>query len=520
MQDGQYGVCLRRAGEELKLPQDIYLASPNGKLDEYTAKDLHFSSLCQGHKETNGEATVGGKSTEYCVWNHAYRSRYPFTFTVTASDKTKLSDHIALLRVFENGRLAYTWNKDSEASSIVIPSPLLRTSGLPFDAPLDLRIVPAGVEIDSAELQKQAEQVNSRTEQALKIVADTAMREIVDADPALKGAYDCYRWQVKDITRQIRALTETGIAGPSEPRPQHCEAVPLAAPKPGLNLAKEYEKAKTEGAKALKEAQSEVDKQLKGILDSAQSAVEKAQEGLNSEVKRWRDQPNVVRTAEQLRFADQQTKRLLLMADQVYELGQSLQISYGYLSRRLASLGGDPAQQARAYGHLAEQLQTAGSPFQQIENNPELAAGEKRLKMRYREYLQGYILSPWNAVPLKTQGESKGFELDPANILPVIDVVGGRWQWGPSRFQELRVGVGGMYYADKKDTEEVVGGQLQKTTKDVFRKGVQGNLGLGTLRLGVVFPVGDGKDAFTKEFRLLFGLDLAKLITGQNLEAL
>lgn len=512
-EDLKPGVCIKREGQELAIPDDIALTSAN--LERYyTARPIdNWSAICQKRDQEDGQVAISGRTQKFCIWNHAYRAKYPFDLRLETEEPApaKLKDYISLVRVFENGRLAFTWNQGSEARSVSIPYEMLKDTGLPFDAALELRVMPAGVPIDDAVLREPAKEGADRTRQVLRIFGQAALNEIVLGDPRLKAAYECYRWQLREIAQKVQAITggSKPAAGVPPPAAATCPAPTVDA---DVSVLEAYRKAKTEGRRAAEAATKKLLDEIEKVDESVAAAVEAAVQKLLSEQATWR----TGQTAQKIAQADAQLQRMLALADEVRGLGRELKGSYRDLVARAKALRDDTAEQARVFGRVAEQLETAGSPFQQTRPNPDLAPGEKTFQMKYREHFQYYILAPWNAVPIKTTGHDQGFIFDASNVLPVVDVFGGRWQWNSSRFSELRLAVGWMYYSDKIETETMVGGQPQKDTKEIFNHGPQINLGVGTLRAGVVVGLKNDHDA--DRWRLLLGLDLVKLISGQNLE--
>ncbi len=225
-EDLKPGVCVKREGQELAIPDDIALTSAS--LERYyTARPIdNWSAICQKSDQEDGQVVLSGRTQKYCIWNHAYRAKYPFDLRLEIEEPApaKLKDYISLVRVFENGRLAFTWNQGSEARSISIPYEMLKDTGLPFDAALELRVMPAGVPIDDAVLREPAKEGADRTRQVLRIFGQAALNEIVLADPKLKAAYECYRWQLREIAQKVQAITggSKPAAGvpPSHPPPK------------------------------------------------------------------------------------------------------------------------------------------------------------------------------------------------------------------------------------------------------------------------------------------------------------
>jgi hypothetical protein len=96
-------------------------------------------------------------------------------------------------------------------------------------------------------------------------------------------------------------------------------------------------------------------------------------------------------------------------------------------------------------------------------------------------------------------------------VVPVLDAVGGRWQWGTSRFNDVRFGFGALYSV-LKGNDGV----------DHWNLGGEANLSVATFHLGLAYTpfrrASFGDLGNQDRFRMLIGADLYKLIAGGNLE--
>ncbi len=548
------GVCIKWSDRELEVPDDIPLASTNlsAYLKGVTWKSANASSICQRKDSKDGTVSVEGATLDYCVWNHAYRSKFPFSIRlkVEAGEK-KLKDFVHLVRIFENGRLVFAWNKASNIQELVIPYQALKDTGLPFDAPLDLMILPSTVEVDEASINTQAVAADNRYIQVAGLFGQAVIGGIVAAEPKLKGAYDCYLWRLNKLSWDLNQIAQ-GTNRIFSPQPTNAATCNPLAVQGSLSLVKKYQEAKEKGQKALLEAENKALVEIDRLNATAGQEVRSAKQYLTDDFNDWISKTKLqieqnkyeqaksekkgdtarvtalaarlIELQNNLRDAEARLLKALALADDVQYLAQDLKASYGALATRLVAIKNNPAEQAKIFGYVAQQLEANGSPFQQITSNPQPASGERVLKMGYRESWQWYLLAPWTGIPLKIQGGNSEALFDESNILPIIDVVGGRWQWGQSRFQEVRVGLGVMFFSDKVEAKENTTTMSSsrkesaetKKTENKFSCGPEANLGLGNLRLG--FTWGLCRESEGSLFRFIVGADLVKLFTGQNVE--
>ncbi|MDI1430683.1 hypothetical protein [Polyangium sorediatum] len=174
-----------------------------------------------------------------------------------------------------------------------------------------------------------------------------------------------------------------------------------------------------------------------------------------------------------------------------------------------------PEAQQRLYLTLAAQATNLDTLFPQRAANPLPDAGESQLKMSYYDPFQVYAFGAWNGVPFPIKDDTVSSEIKLDNAIPIIDVVGLRFQWRCSgfwnRFADARIGLG---FLGLRDTVKNADGIQQYTP---FHFGAQLSVAIANLRVGAGYMLHEPWDE--RNLRLIVGLDLAQLVTGKSLEA-
>ena len=132
--------------------------------------------------------------------------------------------------------------------------------------------------------------------------------------------------------------------------------------------------------------------------------------------------------------------------------------------------------------------------------------------MSYEDPLQVYFFAPWNGISTYIDGEV-GAEIDLENLIPILDWIGIRRQWGKSRLADFRAAMGIFLLGDKLRN-------VDGSTREVVNWTAQANVGLAGFKVGVgvVMNRRAGLSGFRDRMRLLIGYDLVKLISGLNAE--
>jgi hypothetical protein len=146
--------------------------------------------------------------------------------------------------------------------------------------------------------------------------------------------------------------------------------------------------------------------------------------------------------------------------------------------------------------------------------------------MEYGDPFQFFGLAPWHGVPFRLT-RNPGASLGIQNAIPILDVVGFRYQWGSGRSTSIRAGLGLMYFQD----EDVVrmqmpssgAGGMSAVTESVFNFAIEANVSWTGLIVGAGYVTNDrsyaGKADWAR-FRLIVGADLLKVFGNRWAEAL
>jgi hypothetical protein len=145
-----------------------------------------------------------------------------------------------------------------------------------------------------------------------------------------------------------------------------------------------------------------------------------------------------------------------------------------------------------------------------------MLTGERGLGMRYSDRWQFFAFAPWTAFPVSFKGDP---DFTAANLIPIVDVLGWRYQFASSRMADIRAGIGGTalsFTAEEKGTDE--SGATVKKDVQHLRAAPEVNLGIGNVKVGLSYLFVDHLDK-EQRWRVLVGADLYKLISGNNIEA-
>ena len=153
--------------------------------------------------------------------------------------------------------------------------------------------------------------------------------------------------------------------------------------------------------------------------------------------------------------------------------------------------------------------------FEDRHDNPPAFVDESVLPMKYEQSIKPYALGLWNAVSINPKRPDE-VTFGAENLIPVVDLVGVRWNFDDSRYGGLQTGFGFAYFKD-------VTFDLDGRSHAVFNAATQFNVGVGPARLGVgvVLNGSSGQRASLRDgerVRLFVGVDLAKLFTAKDAE--
>jgi hypothetical protein len=538
------GVCIKRVGQPVQVPSGIIIATDDGgpSLNRFCEDDYKWYALVPPEGTAAENTWVRG-----CTWNGTFHSTRPFTFTLMTRTDVAVADYVEAFRVYRNGDLMAAWNSASDAPNphrVVLDGRLMVTGTFaatqpPHMAAMDLRILPreTGVTHElQIEVREDRARFITRVSTAAKAAADVALPPGTDARKSL----ECLVAQISSASATIQAMVDKPAL---VQMPKGCTplidaggATPLSDAYRDIKNQTEEQlqsiRTKAEEAvvakrqEAIKKISPEVLSVLQKVVDwaktsagltAAQVAAVAAVEGcvktfgsLPEEDKACVDKlralaPDVVAKIQPLIdsavLLDQDLSILLRTADEARLLAANL------YDRTRDTLK-DPNKQAQIFNAFTASLNTQGGVFEPHRDNPPLIASEQRLEMAYSDPWQGFVLAPWNAVPLRVSDEVEA-DLNAAVVIPILDLGGVRYQWSRSRLADFRGAVGVGFI------------ETQEANSDSKRAAFLPNvsLGVGTFKLGLGYAfgkhIGDGAD----HLRVLVGADLFKLISGSNIEA-
>jgi hypothetical protein len=517
------GVCVKARDRALEIPERITLAGES--LDA-------LGYICEAEPRK-----LGDDARQACVWNHVVRNAYPLTFTLVA-ENGKISDYVALARVYRNGALLSRYNA---ASALKDPRVLefsgeaLAVSSSPFAARpphlarMDLRVVPAGVSFDPALLEEELVSYEGRTRQRL---TDLGHAVIGTLDPELGKNVACALERLRSIESQIKGFV---TATPKAPVTS-CPAGDVAAAPPVTAFRARFDKLTSATQGKLEQVTKDVDAELERGRSWLEGALEKVRADAKipefiaeratrlAELEQKLAALTADKRAQLLREADKvkaeldRARAALSRLDEAIDDAAKLMTDTENLARELRGTVrralADKTAQVRAYDASVASLEKSGNLFEAYTDNPDVLAGEQRLAMRHGDTFQTFALAPWNGAVFRVAGEL-GTELNADNLIPIVDLFGVRVQWSDSRFSEFRAALGALYFRDKRTTNGV--------PEEDFTPAFQANVSLGTVKVGAAIAPwnpqhGDGTKA-EKVLRILIGADLLKAISGTNVEA-
>jgi len=548
------GHCIKRPGQSLQLPAAMLIAAPEGRptLERFCRsdedeKDYQFalSVLADEKAEGSQKSSAATRPVKACTWNGIFHSARPFTLTLLAKKGQSLGQYVDFLRVYRNGDLVGAWNRASDRETISkialsgdsLVAGIFAATQPPHLSDMDIRVIPRsdGIrqEVDTAVVDAHA-----RFRARLSVAVD-AVRGLV-LSPSESQSLECLRESLRLSVRRIERVVSDQVVVPSD---APCDTLTKGQPELQA-LSTEYRDAKKKGLADLEklraEAYARID-ELKRIVieklpEQQQLLIEKMLVmAFHSTKESLNDAQRAAVVACKAELVDRDPRANCGKA--ILEASPTLEGEYGKLTGvlrvidgdltfltqtvdeamaladRLADkvkgIGSDPNRQAQVFNAFAQSLAAQGDVFEPRRDNPPLLVGEQKLDLKYADKFQFFTLAPWNGVPIRVKG-STGADFTAAIAIPLVDILGGRYQWGVSRFAELR-GAFGLGYV-----------QTEEPNSDSKRSAALPNLslGVGTFRVGVGVAVGKGFGSTGERVRLIAGVDLFKLLSGSNVEAL
>jgi hypothetical protein len=509
------GVCIKKTGAPFAFPSPIYLeGTENGPTD------TQFNGMCLDEKEIGNTAlptpapaaeakAAPSVETHACAWSHLYRDSHPLTFKIRTNGES-LSHFAHVIRVFRNGKLVFSWKDDNVLASLAIPGAIIAANLMPYGAPMDLRIIPAGSP-DDPSVDTHVTQTVDPLISRLEIVKGVLLGP-KGPTPALMPEIACVSWMVSKA--QAAAYQILGKTAPSEPGPQPDNCNP---PKDGqaASLHDQIVAAVKGGTQA---ANQDIDSAITALgAEFGASIATEAEKAKASLIKKGEAHglPNgltVSKTVEQINE----------LAGQGAQIFDSVSASVRGILADVKQLTKDRDEQAREFAAVTDALAENGSVFEPFTKNPALVDGETSLDMHYGDRFQIFFLAPWNGLSIRVTrnvGTSLGLE----NAIPILDLTGFRYQWGTGRSQSFRMGWGFMYFKDEATVMPLattpVGTTM--TTESVFNVATESSVSWFGFNAGVGYVLNDrdfGGFWARDRIRVIVGADLLKLFGNKSAE--
>ncbi|MDC3955266.1 hypothetical protein [Polyangium jinanense] len=556
-------VCMKMGGK--LLPQStITLEMDDARYDHYR--------LCGGNVE---EPKWPGSKLS-CAWNGNFRDTHPADFILFAADGKTLAQHLRGVRAFRNGELAFRWvgGPDLEETTIsgkyvlVVPGKQLKASFMPHLTQIDLRLVGFGSEVETSFLTEEVARVDNKIKDQIGRAWRGAISSRVFEDARIAEYLSSLQTRSQAIQCRARALLQPDSTD------ETCPGTKTAELQAREDLTTFYKQLKETAAgdieDARKTAEKSVQQQLDAIgLEGEQALVEfyetvklywsgngAGQDGwlrIYNEAIAKEKAATLARSPSMSEFAAAAKSYGITIPDELEDkhkptgaaflawfklrqsgdqLGDILKHGDAIMREALAmthetsdlmakiradvqKVAKDDEARAQLFQDVFDALDPA-DPFVQYEDNPPQAKGESILSMRYSDKQQFYALAPWYAVSMRVSGDVS-VQFNESVLIPVIDVVGSRWQFSRSRFGDFRLALGVANLFEDVPEDE------RNTTDDKTRYRVvpQLSISAGTVRLGLGYAFGQqtgmDKNPFDP-FRVFLGADLVKLISGRNAE--
>jgi hypothetical protein len=576
--------CTKLDGESAALPTKLQLWYSTAGFDDY--------QICQEDniKDTKHAKVKtclwNGRYRHTYPFNFIIRSK-----RMDGASVVPLAKQVKAIRIFLNGDLAWKWVPSSTETQptptetyadIVAPGRDIRRRLLPEGARMDLRIIPHDVMVDQALLDAKVAEKHEVWKQQLELMGNAVLTSNSFAEGKLKEKLGCITYRAKEAAYLVGRLGGgKGLTAPT--LPSGCEAVPpadipnsLTARYAGLKVKTQQEvdalvfgfrqevlalKGKVAGKQADDKAKLEqAAKDFWAGTGDVWKGIDSAAGTTSRDAKRaafrkkidddknaraavasgawktiWKapkaeDNPTPTEVAWLEMIATGNTvKDFVDQADRAVTqaLGgfQSAIDLAEQLQKDVLRFANSTDEQAQLLLRVANSVQGT-SPFEQMKDNPDLIHGEKALGMRYSDHWQWFLFAPWTAFPAGLSGK---VDFTAANLVPIVDVIGYRYQWQATRFADIRAGIG--FTALSFSTPDASKSATDpNATTNHFLPAPEVNIGIANFKLGMAFALAGGSLTNTcpantdcllskDRWRFLIGADLYKLISGNNVEA-
>jgi len=136
-----------------------------------------------------------------CTWSKLYRDNHPLTFQLRTA-QLGLGRYLQAVRAYRNGQLVYLWKStDDGERELTIPASALTARLQPHLAPLDLRLLPVGVEVSVSVLNEIVAKESSGLQQRFHAGFTALLSDSSFAGGKLPDQLKCLEWSARYVQR-------------------------------------------------------------------------------------------------------------------------------------------------------------------------------------------------------------------------------------------------------------------------------------------------------------------------------
>lgn len=555
-------ICIKRPHHDVEIPDQIELYTDGGGYNHY--------NLCEEGSLFAANTCAPEGAVAECRWNRHFSDTHPLSIVLYTLDRSKLADHLRLVRVYRNGDLAYRWlGTDIVDASpfagekvLFIPGESLKGSLLPHLAAMDIRIVGVEAPVDAGALREEVRSREHFASVQIHALFDGMKKSAVFKDLKSKYGLDAFKLDVDYVQCLSKAFMTDGKSACSK-----TPVCPVPTGKTGIDVnlqqvcdlyqslsklpAGEVQSAELDASNRLRDVAKQIEQYGNGALNDFKRELETSfraddkpdwhrlvrsfvDKNLLSELILVRDVPELEKLAQTHKITLDATKTnqdfvdwlkathgatslasMNTEAERLMRASLSVVMDTDGLIRRLRDDVHDMTRNDRAkvqlFNEAFQSLQKTPL-FEQYADNPRLLPREGALPLEYYTRLQFFSLAPWHGVAWQPSKSVLSPSFNATNLVPVIDVAGVRVQFRKSRFGDFRAALGlSLSYEENADDSK----------EDTFTMIPQASVGLANLRVGLGYSLfsNPGQGFTTDDLRLVIGADFFKMFSAGNLEA-
>ncbi len=162
----------------------------------------------------------------------------------------------------------------------------------------------------------------------------------------------------------------------------------------------------------------------------------------------------------------------------------------------------DSKERIKLFENIVKSLPKENEIFPTRKKNPYLLPEELVFKMKYEDIFQVYYFIPWNGVVYNW--EDKKIDFNKENIIPIIDIIGVRFQNSTEFDFKFGLGLGLIKNSINKDTIKV--NMILSLALSKFKVG-----------LGFPFIKDDSKNDYEDNISMIIGVDLLDFLYKENI---